>query len=329
MKLTRRGWTALGLVALAVAFAWLSGQRALNAVAAPLLAALLFGSVQVWRAGEPAVLTDEVRPGFPGQTRTWGADLEGSGVVHVTHAWPDGIDASPVDAVVGLPHALEVECTLAERGVYDVDALTVRRRDALGLFEAPVEAPGATRVIVYPDVYRVTRRDALSRLFADELLTERQEWDKLREYVPGDPLRHVHWKSSAKHDDFTVMEFAPSRRTESVEIAADAAKNCDDQMASAAGTIALLAFRADLDVGLRTPDDRLPVGGGQAHLDNVLRALARTGAGGVSTDDHDTADVSIRARPAVTRIRVGDRELTFADLVEGPNARPIREVATA
>lgn len=329
MRLTRRGWTALALVAVAVAFAWLSGQRGLNAVAAPLLAALLFGSIQLWRADEPTLSADELRPGFPGETRTWTVELDGSGVATVTHAWPDGIDAAPVDAVVGLPHTFELECTLAERGVYEVDSPYVRRRDALGLFEEEVEPAGTTTALVYPEVFRVTSRDALSRLFADELVAERQEWDKLREYAAGDPLRHVHWKSSAKHDDFMVMEFAPTRRTEAVEIVADAAKDCDDDMASAAGTVALLAFRADLDVGVRTPDDRLPVGGGQAHLGNVMRALARAGTGGISPEVHDAADVSIKARPRETHIRVGDRELTLADLIEGTDARPIREVTAA
>lgn len=329
MKLTRRGWTALALVALAVAFAWLSGQRALNAVAAPLLAALLFGSVQVWRAGDPTIDLGAVRAGFPGDDRTWTFDIDGSGVVHVTHEWPDGIEADRIDAVVGLPHTVDTSCTLTDRGVYDLETLAIRRRDALGLFEAPVELRKRVRVVVYPTLYQVAHQDTLSRLFADELVAERQEWDKLREYVPGDPLRHVHWKTSAKHDEFTVMEFAPSQRTESVEIAADAAPGCDDEMASAAATFALMAVRADLDVGLRTPDDRLPVGGGRAHLDNVLGVLARAGSGDVAAEDHEEADISISSRPAATDIRVGDRELTLGELLDRSGTGPVREVVPA
>ncbi len=329
MKLTRRGWTALALVALAVAFAWLSGQRALNAVAAPLLAALLFGCVQVWRAGEPTIDLGPVRPGFPGDDRTWTVDIDGTGVVHVTNDWPDGIEADRTDAVVGLPHTIETSCTLTDRGVYDLDSLVVRRRDALGLFDAPVELRRTETVVVYPQLYQVAHQDTLSRLFADELVAERQEWDKLREYVPDDPLRHVHWKTSAKHEEFTVMEFAPSQRTESVEIAADAAPGCDDEMASAAATFALMAVRADLDVGLRTPDDRLPVGGGRAHLDNVFGVLARAGSGDVAPEDHDAADISITSRPAATYIRVGDRELTLGELLEGPETTSVQEVVPA
>lgn len=329
MKLTRRGWGAIGLVALAVAFGLLAGQRSLNAVAAPIVAGLVLGAVQLWRADDPTVEAGDLRPGFPGATRTWNLSLRGSGVVNVRQAWPPGLEGEPLDVIVGLPDHVEAECRLGERGVYRIDSVAVNRRDALGLLADPVEIGPAATAVVYPEVYRVTGGDALSELFVDELLAERQEFDKLREYEPGDPLRHVHWKSSAKYDEFRVMEFAPAQRTETVAIAADASRGCDDDMASAAGTIALLALRGGLDVGLTTPDDHLPIGGGRTHIDNVLGHLARAGWGGVPPEEHEAADVSIKARPSGTHVRIGDRSLTLEELTDGADARPIREVALA
>jgi len=329
MRLTLRGVAVLVVVGLAMLAGFLSGERSLNAVAAPLLGAVLFGAVQLWRTGEPTVTVEPVPPGYPGAERTLSISFEGSGVVRAASDWPTGIEGDPVDAVLALPTTLTADVRLTERGVHALGGLTVSRRDALGLVEAPVALAEPTSVVVYPAVYRVARPEALGSLLADDHHIERQEFDRLREYQPGDPLRRVHWKSSAKHDDFLVVEFSPDSRTEQVTIAADAVEGQADAMATAVGTIALLVLRAGLDVGLRLPDEDLPAGSGEAHRANLLSMLARADAGTVGEDRRDAADVVVEADHRVTRLRVGSSRLTFAELVDGSDASPVREVALA
>lgn len=329
MRLTRRGRLAVLLAGLAIVLAAMFGPRALNAVAAPLLGAVAVGAVQVWWADEPTVDVSAIAPGFPGADREWTVELDGGGVLDVTHEWPGGLSGRAVDAVVAPPDTLRVEVELVERGIYEVPAPTIERRDALGLVRAPVEAAEHTTVVVYPTVYRGTSRGSLGELFTDEAHAERQEFDRLREYTPGDPLRHVHWKSSAKHDEFLVTEFNPSSRTENVSIAAEATPGCADGMATAVGTMALLALRSGLSVGVRLPDETVPPGSGEAHAANLLGALARADYGELPDGPAEDDDLHIVARPRETLVRVGDRTLLFGELVAEPTARPARGVTPA
>ena len=314
MRLTRRGWGTLAVVALAYTAAYLSGARALNAVVAPALAALAAGVFLVYRADEPTVTYGSLRSGSPDQTRTLRVDIDGGGLVTLAQPLPDGVAAPTLDATVTPPHSFERSLRFVQRGIYRLDAPIVRQRDPLGLVGRRVDVAAALDFVVYPPVCDI---DAgyLSQLFADEPAAERQEFDRLREYVPGDPLKNVHWKSSAKYDDFLVMEFAPAKRTETVHVAADATAGNDDAMATAVATLALGALDAGFGVELTLPDERVASGRGKAHRETLLCALAGTGAGTVPDGVHEDADVSVHADHEGTRVRDGDRTVRFDDLL--------------
>jgi len=322
MRLTRRGWVAVAVLAGTYVAAWLAGERALNAVAAPLLAALVTGAVLVWRADPPALSYDSFRAGFPGDERTLTVTVEGGGIVTVAQPLPAGLAGNAIDAVVTPPHEFERQVTLARRGVYRLDAPAVRQRDPLGLVSTAVAVDPACEFVVYPQVYDLADRH-VGRLFSDENVAERQEFDRLREYVPGDPLRNVHWKSSAKRDDFFVMEFAPTERTETVTIAAEADEGDADAMAAAVATVALAALDADLQVALTVPDDGLSAGRGDTHRGNLLRLLTGAGAGRVPAEARGEADVSIRADADGTRVHIGDRTERFATLHSGAGLQEV------
>lgn len=329
MRLTGRGVGVLVLIVLAMLLAFVSGERSLNAVAAPLLGALGYGFVQLTWADDPTVEFAPMRPGYPGETREWSCSLGGRGVVRVIGDWPAGVDGRPIDAVVSLPGTVDAEVDLTERGVHDLDALTVRRRDALGLLEARVHLDETATATVYPRLYDVGRHEAFSALLADDIHIERQEFDRLREYEPGDPLRRIHWASSAKLDEFLVVEFAPNRQTQEVTIAADAVPGRADEMASAVGTVALLALREGLDVGVALPGERLPAGSGDAHRANLLAVLARVGDGSVPPSAHEAADVSVAAGPKGTTVRIEGTAFSFEDVLDEPETSPVREVVVA
>ena len=78
----------------------------------------------------------------------------------------------------------------------------------------------------------------------------------LREYVPGDDLRHVHWRSSAKAGELLVRQYHETRRGH-VTILLDPARSSyprlrDFELAvSVAASIALRAVRDDFDTYLR------------------------------------------------------------------------------
>ncbi|MFC7131971.1 MULTISPECIES: DUF58 domain-containing protein [Salinibaculum] len=324
MRPTRRGVAALVVVALAMGLAWAAGERALNAVAAPLLAAFLFGAFVVWRAPEPAVAYGRLQSGYPGDERTLTIDVAGGALVTLDLHLPEGLATADVDTVVSPPATVERTLTLARRGIYRLDPPRVRQRDPLGFVERRVDVDATTEFVVYPRVYEMDA-GALSALFADELAAERQQFDRLREYEPGDPLKNVHWKSSAKRDDLLVMEFAAAEQHETVHVAAEAAEGYTDEMAAAAATLATSALEAGLTVSLTAPDDSLPAETGDEHREALLRLLSRTGPGRLPAEVRESADVAISADAEGTTVRLADRTQSF-EAVRGTGGAGTGEV---
>jgi uncharacterized protein (DUF58 family) len=319
MRLTHRDTGALVVVVVAIALAWLSGERALNAVAAPLLAALAFGVVAVWRAPEPTVTYGRIQSGYPGDERTLTVDVDGAGLLTFDLAVPDGIAATDVETVVSPPETVERSVRLGRRGIYSLDPPRLTQRDPLGFVERPVEATATTDFVVYPRVYEMDD-SALTELFTDDLAAERQQFDRLREYQPGDPLKNVHWNSSAKRDDLLVMEFAAADQEQTIHIAAEATEGHADEMAGATATLALQALDAGLTVGLTVPGGSVAPGEGDEHRSDLLDLLARTDAGHLPTETRAGADVVVTVDSVGRTVRLAGREQDF-DAVFGSTDR--------
>ena len=89
------------------------------------------------------------------------------------------------------------------RGVFDVGPLTVRRGDPIGLARRGDIDSGLSQLVVHPRIHDVSpfpagiRRD-LEGLPSGEAAEGGITFANLRDYVPGDDLRLVHWRSSAR-----------------------------------------------------------------------------------------------------------------------------------
>lgn len=316
MRLTRRGRLAVALCVVAVGLAWQFGARSLNAVAAPLAAAVVVGAVYVSRSDEPAVTVSSVTPGEVGESRLLTVTVAGAGLADVTVRLPAGVAGAAVSTTTSLPGTIEREIELTDRGVYAIGPTTVRRRDPLGLIEQPVEVDATSGVTVYPVRHELPDEQSFGGLLADEAETERQSFDRVREYEPGDPLRQIHWKTSAKHERFHVVEFDPTQRIETIVVVAKAAPGAADQMAEAVASIAEAGLDAGLTLELAVPGAYLPPGQGTAHRENMLGILARTGSGTPAELTVADGDVAVLATGNATTVRTGSQERTFAELRE-------------
>lgn len=337
--LTRRGRLVVGIVVVGVVFSLLFGARSLNAVVAPAVVALVAGYVQVRLT--PEVIVERLPPedAHAGETRTVelsfcrpdGEPLSRPFLGDVTELVADGLQPVPDadggtvtqradgDAEISFETAVGAEpqqydVRYERRGRQTLGPATVTATDAFGLFEQQIELRGTESVLAYPRVRRLgsVGRRSLGRLEEYGRSDQRGEFAELREYVPGDPLRDIHWKTTAKRDELVVTDFAAETEAESVTVAVGSNAEGADTMAEATASIVLSLVGDGIPVELLLPRGDLRIGpeyGGQRAL---LRTLAVVEPGPISEPE---ADVSIKGRADDARVDVLGTSYSFGALV--------------
>jgi uncharacterized protein (DUF58 family) len=314
MHLTRRGWALVALVVVAFAMAMSFGARSLNAVVVPAFVALVAAAVQLRGLEPPRVRREPPPDGFPGETRAVRLEFETddpfTGVVY--DRLDAGLSASPSqqEGTVGA-EAFSYDVTYTSRGEHEFGPVRLVARDVLGLVEQELSVHERSTVLVYPRVseLRPAVLGDLQALYKAERTDERDEFDRLREYERGDPLRDVHWKSSAKRDDLVVKEFAAYSGSSAVTIASGAGANQADEMADATASVALALLSVGIPVAVHTPDGTVEANVGGEHT--VLEHLARVGGGRTPTSE---ADVIVESTSRGTVVTIGGVEHAFEAL---------------
>ncbi|MEU1360496.1 DUF58 domain-containing protein [Micromonospora zamorensis] len=216
------------------------------------------------------------------------------------------------------------------RGVVPVGPLRVTRRDPLGLVALARPYGATVPVWVYPRVHPLTAvptgagRSLDGRV--DGVPHGSITFDSLREYVVGDELRRVHWRTSARVGELMVREnvdtslprlvvLLDNRATAHPERVGGVAESFESAC-EAAASIVTAAHRADLPVVLLfaaaqpaasvTPGGELDGGG-------ALGPLDRLAAAELSSDDD-------AVRAATTRLRQ-DRLGDTLIFLTGPGGR--------
>jgi len=151
------------------------------------------------------------------------------------------------------------------RGVVRIGPLRVVRRDPLGLVTVPRSHGGVNQVWVYPRVHPLTAvpvgvvRSLDGRV--DRVPHGTITFDALREYVVGDELRHVHWRTTARVGELMVREHVDTSLPRLVVLLDDRLRAYPDAgddrdsagfeaACEAAASIVTAAFTADLPIAL-------------------------------------------------------------------------------
>ena len=313
MRPTSRGVGVLTIALGATVIGTQFGQPGLAAIAAPLFVALLGATAQLYLSGIPALKRASLHRGFAGESRTLTLTAGGSGVARLTDHRDEGLGGTAT-ARCSLPATVSFEVPYERRGEYDLGPVDVTVTDSLGLVVTAGTVEATDSVLVFPPVYRLGGPDAFVRTLTPDI-EERETFDRLREYTPGDSLRDVHWKSSAKRGDLLVTEFDDDSEDRELLVAARAEAGHADAMATAAATVAIGALRSGFTVELATPETTVPAGFGERHRTRILEALARTGAG--RSDREDDADVLVSATDTGVVVHVEDRTEAFDELTVG------------
>ena len=166
-----------------------------------------------------------------------------------------------------------------KRGVVKVGPVSVVRGDPLGLFERahrrddPVDLFVHPRTVLFDGQSLGYLRD-LEGLPAADLSRDDVSFHALLEYQPGDDLRHVHWKSTARTGTMMVRQYEETRRSHFViglsRSMGDYATEDDFELGvSAAGSIGLRAIRDSQRVDVRVQGRELAAGTGKQLLDSL------------------------------------------------------------
>ena len=126
-----------------------------------------------------------------------------------------GVKAVPLPPLkAGAEATVGAEILPLRRGALRFAAANIARPDPIGLFRAFVRVPLEQSVLILPKRYPLpdftlpgARTYQHGGVALASAIGESDEFVSLRDYRPGDPLRHVHWKSWARHGRPVVKEF--------------------------------------------------------------------------------------------------------------------------
>lgn len=165
------------------------------------------------------------------------------------------------------------------RGVVKVGPVSVVRGDPLGLFERAHRRDEPVDLFVHPKTVLFDGQSLgflrdLEGLPAADLSRDDVSFHALNEYQPGDDLRHVHWRSTARTGVMMVRQYEETRRSHFViglsSSIADYAADQDFELAiSAAGSVGLRAIRDSQRVDMRVQGRELRTGTGKQLLDSL------------------------------------------------------------
>jgi uncharacterized protein (DUF58 family) len=244
--------------------------------------------------------------------------------IRVGISFPAEIDAPDPEREVNLAaeaSTLEWKCTPRERGLFVLDAIVLGSTSPLGLWFLRETRPIHHELRVYPDL--LAERQRVAALFlrrgmegshAQRRAGQGREFEKLRDYSPGDSLNDVHWKASGKRRHL-VTKVHQVERSHEVYVIIDASRLSArevpsgtpfsppvpalDRYVTAALILGAAAERQGDQFGLITFSDRihtfLRARNGQAHYDTCRDRLYTLKAQPV-TPDYEELCSMIRSR---------------------------------
>jgi len=125
-------------------------------------------------------------------------------------------ECAPIDLLAGESKQVELEILPLRRGVIHLTRLEALRPDVFGLIKRhrAVQEPSKDTLIVLPKRYPLPDIDLPGTseyhpngVVMASSIGQAEEFMSLREYRPGDPIRHMHWKSWARTGTPIIKEY--------------------------------------------------------------------------------------------------------------------------
>ncbi|MGC8740253.1 MAG: DUF58 domain-containing protein [Candidatus Sumerlaeaceae bacterium] len=180
------------------------------------------------------------------------------------------------------------------RGLVTFRHIVLRSRFPFGFIERSLEVPAPAELLILPPVYRLS--DPLAALLAleGEMTAARcgvnGDLYGLREYIPGEPAKRIHWRTTARARKLMIAEFEHEQKRRIVLYLPTAVPTPREKLAEdfEHAVVVAASFGAHLlelgyDVGLFTDVAYVKPASGEQQRECLLRALALVEIGSQDT----------------------------------------------
>jgi uncharacterized protein (DUF58 family) len=216
------GFKLIVLAAVVGGLAMLSGQSVLFHLTDVLVATVLVCFAWSWLSVRGLNLERTLRQDRTEAGGTIEQRLELQSRLPVPRVWLELIDSGTLpdyrvgrvlDLGAGGRRVWAQDALCRRRGLYQLGPARIAGTDPFGLFRSSRRIGPTRQVLVYPQTFEMTglALPAGQHLGGDR---RRAGWHQttpfvagVREYQPGDPVRHVHWRSTAHAGRLMVKEF--------------------------------------------------------------------------------------------------------------------------
>lgn len=221
------------------------------------------------------------RPGFVGDDIEFNLRISrGSGKPRhgIQVGWPEAIKRW-----VEMQDSEEVSVKLfsqgQQRGWYNPGRLLVETRYPLGLLRAWTWVDLNARALVYPQPVFTPLPELVNGQRDDGELVDIQgsdDFTALRDYQPGDPVKHILWRRYARTDELVLKEYSGFVEPRAWFEFEQPSGDVEERLSILTGWV-LQAKQRGQEFGLRLPGQVIEPGVGEAHAAAALEALALFG----------------------------------------------------
>lgn len=184
-----------------------------------------------------------------------------------------------------------------QRGQFRLGPWAIRSGDPLGIFTVTRRYPVSDEIIIHPPVHGNLPIPLPAGQSSGRVRARQHSWQatinaaSVRGYHPNDPMRWIHWPTSARRDELFVRQFDLDAAgdiwilldMETAVQLGDGIDGTEEHAVLLAASLAARALSQNRAVGLaaygRTPQI-VPAGRGQGQQWQILRALALVNADG-------------------------------------------------
>ncbi len=194
---------------------------------------------------------------------------------------PYAIDTLSADT----PIQTRMYATMNQRGVHKLPSIKISSSYPFGLFTQHTTLEDENTILVYPRVYPLAK--SIMRELDDNGHTPKSsnnndgiEFYSLREYIPGDDIRRISWKISARIGNLIIRELEPST-TRMVILILDTRgipKTQEEteqfeQVIDLGASLAVYLLDQQFSVGFVTPNSSIALSKGRHQSTQILEEL--------------------------------------------------------